>query len=158
MKAGSHEVLTGRVSGPAGLEDFRVEPEPPRTTVYFDGSCPLCRAEIGHYRRSDREGALCFVDVSGEDGVAPPGVSRQQALERFHVRARDGRLVSGAAAFVEVWASLPRWRWAARAASLPGALPVLEAGYRLFLPLRPRIARLLGRARRPTGGDGGKQA
>jgi predicted DCC family thiol-disulfide oxidoreductase YuxK len=124
--------------------------------VYFDGSCPLCRAEIGHYRRSDRDGALCFVDVSGTGGVAPGGVSPQRAMERFHVRARDGRLVSGAAAFVEVWASLPRWRWAARAASFPGALAVLEAGYRLFLPARPRISRLLGRILRLKDRAGGR--
>ena len=134
-----------------------MEPETPKATVYFDGSCPLCRAEIGHYQRSDRDGALCFVDVSGPSGVAPEGVSARQAMERFHVRAADGRLVSGAAAFVEVWASLPRWRWAARAASFPGALAVLEAGYRLFLPVRPRISRLMARVRRKQGPAGDRR-
>jgi hypothetical protein len=38
----------------------------------------------------------------------------------------DGRVLSGAAAFVEVWTRLPKWRWAARAASLPGAIPALD--------------------------------
>jgi predicted DCC family thiol-disulfide oxidoreductase YuxK len=66
-------------------------------------------------------------------------------MERFHVRAGDGRLLSGAAAFVEVWSRLPAWRWAARAASLPGALAGLELGYRLFLWVRPFISRLFGR-------------
>ena len=49
------------------------------------------------------------------------------------------------AAFVEVWSRLPGWRWAARAATLPGALAVLEWGYRMFLPVRPFISRLFGR-------------
>ncbi len=116
-----------------------------KSTVYFDGSCPLCRAEIGYYRRKDQAGACCFVDVS-EDGAAPPqGVTRQQAMERFHVRASDGRVLSGAAAFVEIWARLPNWRWAARAASLPGVLVALELGYRMFLPVRPFISRFLRR-------------
>jgi hypothetical protein len=40
---------------------------------------------------------------------------------------------------------LPSWRWAARAASLPGALAAPELGYRMFLPIRPFISCLFGR-------------
>lgn len=113
-----------------------------KPTVYFDGSCPLCRAEIKYYRRKDAAGALCFVDVSKSDAATPEGVTRERTMQRFHVSTSDGRVLSGAAAFVEVWARLPRWRWAARAASLPGALPALELGYRMFLPVRPFLSRL----------------
>lgn len=116
-----------------------------KSTVYFDGSCPLCRAEIGYYRRKDQSGALCFIDVSQPGAVTPEGVSRQRAMKRFHVRAMDGQVLSGAAAFVEIWTRLPRWSWAARAASLPGALAALEVGYRIFLPVRPFVSRLFGR-------------
>lgn len=136
---------------------MKLEPSP--STVYFDGSCPLCRAEIGYYRRTDQDGALCFVDVSEPGAPIPDGLAQQHAMERFHVQAGDGRLLSGAAAFVEVWSRLPRWRWAARAASLPGALAVLEFGYRMFLPVRPRISRLFGRAvRLKSGGEGATRA
>jgi predicted DCC family thiol-disulfide oxidoreductase YuxK len=113
--------------------------------VYFDGSCPLCRAEIGYYRRQDEAGSLCFVDVSESDAVIPDGMTQQQAMQRFHVSARDGQVLSGAAAFVELWAQLPKWRWAARVASLPGALAALEWGYRRFLLVRPLVSRLVGR-------------
>ena len=129
------------------------------STVYFDGSCPLCRAEIGYYRRTDQAGAVCFVDVSEPGAPMPDGLTQQRAMDRFHVGAVDGRVLSGAAAFVEVWSRLPRWRWAARAASLPGALAVLEFGYRMFLPVRPRISRLFGRAMRlKSGGEGATRA
>jgi len=125
------------------------------STVYFDGSCPLCRAEIDYYRRKDDAGALCFVDVSQSPDTLAEGLTRQAAMERFHVRAPDGQLLSGAVAFVAVWQRLPAWRWAARAAALPGALRILELGYRLFLPVRPVLSRLAGtalrwRARRGT--------
>ncbi len=120
--------------------------EPAKSTVFFDGSCPLCQAEIGYYRRKDKAGSLCFVDVSETGAITPAGVSRQQAMARFHVRAVDGRVTSGAPAFVEVWARLPGWRWAARAACLPGVLAALALGYRIFLPIRPTISRLFGRA------------
>jgi len=132
-----------------------VESKLRKSTVYFDGSCSLCRAEIGYYRRKDQDHALCFVDIS-ETGAAPPeGVSQERAMKRFHVRASDGRVVSGAAAFVEVWTNLPRWRWAARAASLPGALVALEWGYKLFLPVRPFISNFFGRALRLQAVIGG---
>jgi len=116
-----------------------------KSTVFFDGSCPLCQAEIGYYRRRNQTGALCFVDISETGAVKPDGITRQKAMERFHVRASDGRVLSGAAAFVEVWSRLPNWRWAARAASLPGALAALELAYRMFLPIRPFISRFFGR-------------
>lgn len=135
-----------------------MKPEPSTSTVYFDGSCPLCRAEIAYYRRTDQAGALCFVDVSKVGAPVPEGLTQQRAMDRFHVRAGDGRVLSGAAAFVEVWSRLPRWRWAARAASLPGALAVLEFGYRMFLPVRPLISGLVGRAARLTStGAGGRR-
>ena len=107
-----------------------METELPKSTLYFDGSCPLCQAEIGYYRRKDQAGSLCFVDVSESVASPPVGITQQRAMERFHVRASDGRVLSGAAAFVEVWTRLPKWRWAARAASLPGMLAVLELGFR----------------------------
>lgn len=121
-----------------------------QSTVYYDGSCSLCRAEIEFYRRSDNSDALSFVDVSETDASIPAGLTQQRALERFHVRAGNGQILSGAAAFVEVWARLPRWQWAARAAALPGAMAALELGYRLFLPVRPVISRLFGKMQRPS--------
>lgn len=121
--------------------------------VYFDGACPLCRAEIGHYRAQDGAENLCFVDVSRPECVLPGGLDRGQAMVRFHVRDADGAIVSGAAAFVSVWRALPRWRWAARVASLPGITPALELGYRLFLPVRPWLSRMAARFSRRGSGD-----
>lgn len=121
--------------------------EQPKTTAYYDGACPLCRAEIAYYRRQDKEGVVCFVDVAAPDAATPEGVTQGQAMRRFHVRGHDGQVRSGAAAFAAIWAQLPGWRWAARVAALPGVLPTLELGYRLFLPIRPYISRLAGRKR-----------
>ena len=126
------------------IQELSVEPELTKSTVFFDGSCPLCRAEIGYYRHKDQVGALCFVDISEAGATLPGGITQQRAMERFHVRATDGRVLTGAAAFVEVWTRLPEWRWAARAASLPGGLIALELGYRIFLPVRPFLSRLFG--------------
>ena len=122
-----------------------MESQLPKSTVYFDGSCPLCRAEIGYYQRKDQYGAFCFVDISEPGGIPPEGITQERAMKRFHVRASDGRVLSGAAAFVEVWTRLPRWRWAARLAGLPAVTPLLEVGYRLFLPIRPYLSKAYGK-------------
>lgn len=117
------------------------------TTIYYDGSCPLCATEIRHYRDQDAEQELAFVDVSETGVLLPPDLSRQQAMARFHVMSRDGQLIHGASAFVAVWASLPKWRWAARAAALPGAMRVLDMAYSVSLLVRPAISRVFGRLR-----------
>ncbi len=118
-----------------------------KLTIYHDGTCPLCAREIAHYQRQDGAGNLCFVDASAQDDLGD-NLSREAALKRFHVRDADGNLVSGAAGFIRIWEVLPRWRWAARLARLPGVTPLLELAYRGFLPVRPLLARLVGRPSR----------
>ncbi len=119
-------------------------------TVYYDGACPLCRREIGLYRGLPSDGALCFVDVA--DPAQPLPAAREQLLERFHVAHPDGRLDSGARAFLALWAALPGWRWLARLGALPGVTPLLEAAYRVFLRVRPAMQRLARAVER--GADG----
>ena len=115
----------------------------PALTVYHDGSCPVCRAEIGRYRRSAGAEHIDFIDVSDPAVDAGPDLPRQDAMGRFHVRLPSGELKSGAAAFVEIWRVLTYWRPAAMIASLPGATLALDLGYRLISPVRPAVARLL---------------
>ena len=111
------------------------------TTIYYDGECPLCRAEVAHYARKGVAGALRLVDVADVTTPLPEGTDRAALLGRFHVRTPDDRLVSGAAAFVEVWRALPGWRRLAGLARIPGVTLALEGAYRVFLPLRPVIVR-----------------
>lgn len=122
--------------------------KPEALTVLYDGACPLCRREIAHVQglaAQRPDSALCFVDVSATQSTVPPQ-ERAKLLARFHVQRADGSRLDGAAAFVAMWARLPGWRWLARAARLPGALPALEWAYRGFLRVRPRLQALARRA------------
>jgi predicted DCC family thiol-disulfide oxidoreductase YuxK len=114
-------------------------------TVLYDGSCPLCRREIGVYRALTPLQPIAFADV-GDAAAAlpelPPGTTREQLLARFHVRHADGRLDSGARAFLALWAALPGWRVLARLGALPGVPALMEGAYGAFLRLRPALQRV----------------
>ena len=113
----------------------------PPLTVLYDGACPLCRREIGIYRGLQPNTPVCFADVRDAALPLPPGITREQLLARFHVQGRDGELLSGAEAFLELWAALPGWRWLALVGRLPGAAWTMERTYRLFLRWRPTLQR-----------------
>jgi len=119
--------------------------DPQALTVLYDGACPLCRREIGVYRGLRSDTPVCYADVSDTAVPLPPGTSREQLLARFHVRDRHGVLLSGAAAFLALWAALPGWRWLALLGRLPGAAWAMERLYRLFLRARPRLQRWVAR-------------
>lgn len=126
----------------------------PPLTVLYDGACPLCRREIGLYRGLRHDAPVCFADVS-DTAVAlpsalPPGTTREQLLARFHVRDPQGRLLSGAQAFLALWSVLPGWRWLAAAGRLPGAAWAMERCYRLFLRWRPVLQRWAARLDAPA--------
>ena len=119
---------------------MRVEPmtRPATCTVYFDGACPVCRREIAHYRRQSGSESIAWVDASScDEAELGPGLDRSVVLSRFHVRNGDGTLTSGAAAFVAIWRRLPAFSWLAALASSRPVLALLEAGYSIFLRVRP---------------------
>lgn len=127
----------------------RVEPQSDcALTVYHDGACPICSVEIGHYKKLAGAERIRFVDAASvEDGAFGEALDRDQALARFHVRLADGRLLSGAAAFAELWQTLPRYRVFGRIARFPVILQGLEVTYRLILPVRGALSGLIRRIR-----------
>lgn len=108
--------------------------------VFYDGACPLCRAEIGFYRKSGAQAQFC--DIAETGSPLPEGPCREAMLARFHVRRGDGELVSGAAAFAELWKATPGWRWFGHLAATPPFVWIGEVLYRVFLRIRPALQRL----------------
>ena len=116
----------------------------PELTIYYDGSCPLCRREIALYRSLRGAERLHWLDVSAGTSLGE-GLSCEAAMRRFHVRDAQGRLLSGGAAFARLWRALPGWRVAGWLFAWPPLSWLLELAYRAFLPLRPRLQRLVRR-------------
>jgi predicted DCC family thiol-disulfide oxidoreductase YuxK len=83
-----------------------------RPVVFYDGNCPLCRREIAHYRRLDREDRLYWVDAAAETEVLTRhGLSVQAAMAELHVLDSAGRWQRGVDAFLVIWQQLPGYRW-----------------------------------------------
>lgn len=112
-------------------------------TVLYDGDCPLCSREIAWYRKKPANEPIRWVNLRDPAARLPAGIARDAALARFHVVHANGVAATGAAAFLRLWRAYPGLGRAARLLTNPLAMAVLERGYRLFLPLRPLLARLL---------------
>ncbi|OYU51025.1 MAG: thiol-disulfide oxidoreductase [Alphaproteobacteria bacterium PA1] len=109
--------------------------------VWFDGDCPLCRAEIALYQKLDQKaGRVAFVDLTG-DGTCP--INRADMLARFHAQEAGGPLISGAKAFAAMWKQVTPFQPLGYLAQLPLILPFLDWLYGQFLKVRPRLQSLM---------------
>jgi predicted DCC family thiol-disulfide oxidoreductase YuxK len=107
--------------------------------VFYDGGCPVCAREVNLYRGMEGGEGVEWIDVddrANRDRL-PEGLDRETMVNRFTVRRRDGRLATGAAAFLAMWRGLPRMRRLAIALDRTPLRQIAEGGYRLFLLVRP---------------------
>lgn len=113
----------------------------PDLTIFFDGSCPLCRREIAHYLRRDRAGRLAALDIAADPApLTRLGISHGAAMAALHACDAQGKVLIGSDAFLAIWDRLPRWRrLSAALRMLPGATWALEQVYRVVAPRRARI-------------------
>ena len=119
-------------------------PPPRLLTIYYDGACLVCAAEMEHYRRLDRSGRLAFVDISAPGFVAPDHGREQRAfMKQLHVRTADGRWLTAIDAFLALWEILPGrgYRVLHRLVGWPPLRPLADAGYRLFARYRHLLPR-----------------
>ncbi|MEZ7881108.1 MAG: thiol-disulfide oxidoreductase DCC family protein [Rhodospirillales bacterium] len=122
-------------------------------TVFFDGKCPLCTREISFYRGQRGAEDINWVDVTKASlDNLPSGLTRKDALARFHVLTTGGELVSGGNAFSSLWLSLPAFQWAGKLFKISFLALLLERAYKIFLPCRPLLQRCMPQTlKRPVG-------
>ncbi len=112
-------------------------------TLYFDGACPLCAAEIRMLAARNRHQLLRFVDISQPGVELPCAVVCSQAMDNIHAVLDDGRTLIGVQVFAEAYrrADLP---WLAWLFSRPGLRWLLEPAYAVFARHRASISALVG--------------
>ena len=115
-----------------------------KLTMFYDGLCPLCQAEILFLSRRNESGLLRFVDVNSTQYSADTvGVTCQQALDSMYAQYDDGELINGVDVFTAAYerANLPKLAWLF---SRPSLRPMLTWGYRFFAKNRHTISSILG--------------
>jgi predicted DCC family thiol-disulfide oxidoreductase YuxK len=115
-----------------------------KLTLFYDGACPLCQAEILFLSGRNQAGLLNFVDINSKAyDPLKVGVSCEEALAAMYGQYADGTLIHGVTVFPEAYrrADLPSLAWIFSRKSMQ---PVLKMGYRFFAKNRHAISRVFG--------------
>lgn len=102
--------------------------------VFYDGGCPVCRAEIALYSSWRGAERIDWVDIDAND--VPSGMDREAMMKRFTIERADGVMVTGAESIIAIWRGLTATRLLGRACDNPPMRWLLERLYRGFLRLR----------------------
>jgi predicted DCC family thiol-disulfide oxidoreductase YuxK len=116
----------------------------PELTIYYDGQCPLCVAEVTFLQSRNATGKLAFVDIT-QPNFAQAGhhISCEAAMAQIHGRTADGQVLVGVTVFAAAYklAKLPVIAWLL---SRRWLMPVLQPAYVLFAKHRQAISRRIG--------------
>jgi predicted DCC family thiol-disulfide oxidoreductase YuxK len=113
-------------------------------TLFYDGACPLCQAEILFLQSRNQAGLLHFVDInSAEYDPQTVGVSCEEALASMYGQIEGEPPINGVAVFGEAYrrANLPLMAWIF---SRRWMMPILRPSYRFFAKHRHGISSVLG--------------
>jgi predicted DCC family thiol-disulfide oxidoreductase YuxK len=113
-------------------------------TLYYDGRCPLCQAEMLYLQHRDHLGLLNCVDITLNDFDAnATGLSCERAMASIHGQLANGDWVTGVAVFAAAYerVGLRRMAWLL---SRPSLQPLLGWGYARFARHRYTLSRWFG--------------
>jgi predicted DCC family thiol-disulfide oxidoreductase YuxK len=113
-------------------------------TLFYDGACPLCQAEILFLQSRNQAGLLHFVDInSAQYDPQRVGVSCEEALASMYGQIEGEPPINGVVVFGEAYrrANLPLMAWIF---SRRWMMPILVPSYRFFAKHRHAISGFFG--------------
>ena len=85
--------------------------------VFFNNSCSICRLEINHYKKIS-ESNLEWIDITNnDDALKITSKTQEELLRRLHV-IDNGRVISGAKAFIIIWSKIPKYKFLSKLFSI----------------------------------------
>ena len=108
--------------------------------VYFNNSCKICKAEIDLYKK-EKIDQINWIDITNnKKAKIETNKNYKQLIRRLHVE-KDGKIFSGAKAFLLVWKNIPKYRILYSIFSLPIIFQIFSITYEIiafFLFLKNR--------------------
>jgi len=99
--------------------------------VYFNNSCKICKAEIDLYKK-EKIDQICWIDITNNHNAnVETSKDYKQLLRRLHVE-KDGKIFSGAKAFLLVWKNIPKYRFLYSIFSLPIIFQIFSISYEII--------------------------
>tara|TARA_B100000035_G_scaffold9310_1_gene7930 strand:+ start:881 stop:1231 length:351 start_codon:yes stop_codon:yes gene_type:complete len=108
--------------------------------VYFNNSCKICKAEIDLYKK-EQVNEINWIDITNNKAARiETNKNNKELLRRIHVK-KDGKIFSGAEAFLIVWKNIPKYKFLYSIFKLPIIFQIFSLGYEIiafFLYLKNR--------------------
>ena len=108
--------------------------------VYFNNSCKICKAEIDLYKK-EKIDQINWIDITNnKKAKIETNKNYKQLIRRLHVE-KDGKIFSGAKAFLLVWKNIPKYKILYSIFSLPIIFQIFSVTYEIiafFLFLKNR--------------------
>ncbi len=113
-------------------------------TLFYDGACPLCLAEITFLKSRNHAGLLSFVDINSANyDPQKVGVSCKEALAKMYGQVVGETPINGLGVFGEAYrrADLNTLAWIFTRSWM---MPILKPSYWFFAKYRHGISSALG--------------
>ena len=105
--------------------------------VFYDDSCPLCNAEIDHYKKIKAIHDIKWLGIHSRwNDIKDYGLSKETLLRRIHAVHANGSIISGAAVFVLIWKSLRYYHWLGKFVTSCRLVTMLDYFYKHFAAWR----------------------
>lgn len=113
-------------------------------SIFYDGSCPICRFDIHNLKARNQEEKLQFIDIASPAfDPTPYGMTQADFMAEIHARRTDGQFVKGMEVFRLAYRAVGLG-WAVAPASWDPLRQPADALYRLFARHRQKIGKHLG--------------
>ncbi len=123
-------------------------------TLFFDGNCPLCAAEMARLHRWDKAGRLGFVDMSNPGfDPEPLGVDMTALNRELHSQTVTGEILVGIDSMLLAYTLVGK-DWMVCPLRVKALRPVLVNLYRKLARHRYRLSRWMGYKPIPRCEDG----
>ena len=99
--------------------------------VYFNNSCKICKAEIDLYKK-EKVNQISWIDITdNQNAQMETKKDDKELLRRLHVE-KDGKIFSGAKAFLIVWKNIPKYRLLYSIFKLPVIFQIFSFTYEII--------------------------